>query len=66
MIKLILRQIVELLFKISLFFVLIYYFVEDRNLADSAYITILFLIINGLFTLISYMIKRIRKKRLNK
>ena len=62
MIKLILRQIVELLFKISLFFVLIYYFVEDRNLADSAYITILFLIINGLFTWISYLIKRIRKK----
>ena len=63
MIKLILRQIVELLFKISLFFVLIYYFVEDRNLADSAYITFLFLIINGFFSLISYMIKRIRKKR---
>ncbi|SHL20352.1 hypothetical protein SAMN02745136_04348 [Anaerocolumna jejuensis DSM 15929] len=63
MIKLILRQIAELLFKISLFFVLIYYFVEDRNLADSAYITFLFLIINGFFSLISYMIKRIRKKR---
>ena len=62
MIKLILRQIAELLFKISLFFVLIYYFVEDRNLADSAYITFLFLIINGFFSLISYMIKRIRKK----
>lgn len=63
MIKLILRQIFELLFKIILFFVLIYYFVEDKNFADSAYITSLFLIINGFFTLIRYLIKKIRMKR---
>lgn len=63
MIKLILRQTVELLLKITLFFVLIYYFVEDRNLADSAYTTCLFLIINGIFSLISYLVKKKRKKR---
>lgn len=62
MIKVILKQIMELLLKLSLFFVLIYYFVEDKNIADTAYITFLFLIINCIFTLISYMIKKLRKK----
>jgi prolipoprotein diacylglyceryltransferase len=62
MIKVILKQIMELLLKLSLFFVLIYYFLEDRNLADSLYITILFLIINCIFKLISYLIKKLRNK----
>ncbi len=62
MVKVILKQIMELLLKLSLFFVLIYYFVEDRNFADTAYITVLFLIINCIFTLISYMIKKLRNK----
>lgn len=61
MMKPIVKQSLIHLFRVLLFFVLIYFFVEDKNLANSVCTVFIFFVINVIFELASYLIKKSKK-----